>query len=87
MIIGHPLNHDSSNAGVIRSKRTVKQCVGVKRTYNLWCGCHLFLPPAMMSDLGDKLGGKRSDFWVSVVFIRHVIRKQNVVERMIPGRP
>jgi hypothetical protein len=51
--IGHPLNHDSSNVGVIRSKRTVKQCVGVKRTYNLWCGCQVFLSPAKMSDLGD----------------------------------
>ena len=49
---GHPLNHDSSNAGVIRSKRTVKQCLGVKRTYNSWSGCQLFLPPGQMSDLG-----------------------------------
>jgi hypothetical protein len=54
--IGHPLNHDSSNAGVIRSKRTVNQCVGVKRTYNFWSawsGCQLFRSRQKMSDLGD----------------------------------
>jgi len=51
--IGHPLNHDRSNAGVIRSKRTVKQCVGVKRTYNFWSGCQLFRTRQKMSDLGD----------------------------------
>jgi hypothetical protein len=50
--IGHPLNHDNSNAGVIRSKRTVKQCLGVKRTYNFWSGCQLYLSPGQMSDLG-----------------------------------
>ena len=48
----HPLNHDSSNAGVIRSEKTVKECLGVKRTYNSWSGCQLFLPPGQMSDLG-----------------------------------
>jgi len=48
----HPLNHDSSKAGVIRSEKTVKQCLGVKRTYNSWSGCQLFLPPGQMSDLG-----------------------------------
>ena len=30
--IRHPTNHDRSNAGVIRSKRVVKLCLGVKRT-------------------------------------------------------
>jgi len=50
--IRHPLNHDRSNAGVIRSKRTVKLCLGVKRTYNFVLGANGTCSEERMSDVG-----------------------------------